>query len=177
MTVVGLAALLAGCGAVGPGDLVDSAGQPSASPSSEQAKEPEGTAAQVAAAECFPGTWRLDNGSLSALLAASGMLASDSIEGTSLVIAQADGTAVVEHIGLTYVLKAPPNPMLGGQAPTTTTITRDSSTPATYLIDETGTIALTVEAEEAPMTLTCDGSRLVEKVESPSGEIVYNRRD
>lgn len=177
---VGLAAALSGCVAA---DLGDTAGQPSASPDSGQSAEPQASEAQLAAAECFPGMWQMDNSTMSSMLIAADILVSDSIEGTSLLVAEPDGTAKVEHIGWTYVVKAPPNPMLGGQAPTTTTITNDSSQLATYEIDDDGTILLTVDNDDSKSTssptaraLTCEGDRVLEEVDGFDSEIVYERR-
>lgn len=180
---LGLAATLSGCIAVDLGDLVESDDQSSKSSSGDQNAEPQATAAQLAAAECFSGMWQMDNATMSSMLIAADILVSDSIEGTSLLVVEPDGTAKVEHIGWTYVVKAPPNPMLGGQAPTTTTITNDSSQLATYGIEDDGTILLTVVDEGAKSTsspsarvLTCEGDRVLEEVVGFDTEIVYNRR-
>lgn len=181
---LGLAATLSGCVAVDLGDLVESGNPSSASSGVDQSAEPKASAAQLAAAECFAGMWQMDNTTMSSMLIAADILVSNSIEGTSLLVAEPDGTAKIEHIGWTYVIKAPPNPMLGGQAPETTTITNDSSQLATYEIEDDGTILLTVENDGTKSTssqtaraLTCEGDRVLEEVEGFDSEIVYNRRN
>lgn len=184
VTAVGLAAALAGCATTDLGDMGKAVG-PSAGAATGDKGDAESsqTPNQSAAHACFPGMWEMDNSTMSDMLASIDILVSDSIEGTALVVAYPDGTAKVEFINWTYEVKAPPNPMLGGQAPTTQTITNDSSSTATFDVGADGLITVTrdddadtTKTTHVPSVFSCDGNQLFESVESLGGEIVYNRR-
>lgn len=185
IVALGLTAALSACGTIDLGDLIESGASPSPRATSvdESAADPKESAAQSAAKTCVPGMWEMDKRTLSTLLASADILASDSIEGTALLIVNPDGTADVEFIGWTYVIKLPPNPILGTQAPETQSITNDSSSTATYSIDAEGMITMTRDddprattSDQGPSVYSCEGNRLVEFVESMDGHILYNRR-
>lgn len=181
---VGLILTLSGCATTGLGGPGDQASAPPlANVGDDNSIEPEITAAQLAASECFPGIWEMDGATMGSLLVKVGLLVSESIEETSLLVVQDDGTLSVEHVGWTYVVKAPPNPILGNQAPKTTTITNDSSLSATYGIDEAGIITVTLDddgtpatANDTPRALTCENDKVTERVEDLDGTIVFHRR-